>query len=88
MKIKEDWWQWFEIEAKSLWYDDPTDYDDLAEIKPQSIFVVEYHANTLPKLAEFLKDLLEQYGGWVDCKGSFKKAFTLENIADIVLGCP
>lgn len=82
-----EWWQWRKIEEQELWFDDPTDYKQLKDIAHNSIFVIQYHANALQILTDFLKTILKQYGGWVDCKGSLKNAYTLENIDKIVLEC-
>lgn len=85
---KSEWWQWLKIKEDQVAFDEDEDYEKLRELAPKSIIVIEYHPNTLPLLATFLKPILIKYGGFVNCRGSMEETYTLENIDMIVSGCP
>lgn len=82
------WWQWQKVQPRELWFDDENDYEALEALKPNSIFVIQYHANTLSILASFLKETLRHYGGLVECKSSLQITYTWENIEKISQECP
>jgi hypothetical protein len=73
-----DYWQWQE------WYDvdclEPEQRRMLEEYHPTSSFMISYHPSSLPKLAQFLKRILEHHGGWVALDDDWKEVYDASSI--------
>jgi|SRR5690606_15123151 len=57
-------------------------------LQPVTVFFLFYHVSELDEIAKLLKFLLEQYGGVVDCKGTYDRVFDISTIHRIVYDCP
>ena len=82
-----EWWAWFNISRDEMLFDEDVEYEIFRELKPKSVFATEYHVNTLPTLVSFLEEILKRYKGWVECRG-MNHLYTVENINEIISGCP
>lgn len=83
-----EWWQWYEMDLDKIWFDTEADRNRVLALQPVTIILFEYAKFHLPQVIVFCQVLLKRYGGWLDCRGKGLTLYTLENLDEILHGCP
>jgi|GEM_PF-5460406 len=85
---KSQWWQWYKMNLDELWFDSEADKERVRSLDSPSILLFEYYSNSLSEVAEFMRDVMEKYGGWLDCKGDASNLITIDRLDELVNACP
>lgn len=81
---EDDLCRWAKLEKDKLALED-SEREQMSQLQLSSIFMINYHATSLPKLVDFLKRILERHGG-VGCDEDWRVNYTIDDIYD--LQCP
>jgi hypothetical protein len=83
------WWQWFTYSRYEFERETSTNAESyrLERLRPQTILVFGYHTFTLNEVVKFMRVVMTQYGGVLDCRATVRQLYSLHNLDKLLHDC-